>query len=96
MRLFLSVFGLGRPQQKNRFDPPQPALTHSKPFSCVPPRYARLHSTEWFGMNLQKEIYTPSRHSRVTIIFIFSNEHSDEPGDDALDSTLRHWAIVSS
>jgi len=56
---FLSVIVLGRTQQKNRFDPPSPALTHPNPFRSVSPRYARLHSTEWIGMNLQKEVYTP-------------------------------------
>jgi hypothetical protein len=34
-------------------------LTHPNPFRFVSPRYARLHSTEWIGMNLQKEVYTP-------------------------------------
>jgi hypothetical protein len=59
MRIFFLLLVLGRTQQKNRFDPPSPALTHPQPFRSVSPRYARLHSTEWLGMNLQKEVCTP-------------------------------------
>jgi hypothetical protein len=67
---FLSVIVLGRTPQKNRFDPPSPALTHPHPFRSVSPRYARLHSKEWMGMNLQKEVYTPFLKIYVIIISI--------------------------
>jgi hypothetical protein len=65
MRIFFLLLVLGRTQQKNRFDPPSPALTHPQPFRSVSPRYARLHSTEWLGMNLQKEVCTPGSGAKL-------------------------------